>query len=54
MAVQWAEAFTIGALLFIGSLVVAVPGIFGKDPVKRGEIVGQDRERAPLLGDQNA
>jgi len=54
VAVQWIEAFIIMALLFIGSLAVGVPGIFGKDPFKRGEVVSQDREREPLLGDQNA
>lgn len=41
------------ALLFIVSLAVGVPGIFGKEPFKRGEIVGEDRERAPLLAESN-
>ena len=54
IAVQWIEAFIIMALLFLASLALAVPGIFGKDPFKRGTVVGQDREREPLLGDENA
>lgn len=49
VAVQWIEAFTIMALLFVVSTAVAVPGIFGKDPFKRGDVVSEDRERAPLL-----
>jgi hypothetical protein len=39
------------ALLFLVSLAVAVPGLVGQDPFKRGEIVSEDRERAPLLAD---
>jgi hypothetical protein len=54
IAVQWIEAFIIMALLFLTSLAIAVPGIFGKDPFKRGNAASQDREREPLLGDQNA
>jgi len=53
VAAQWIEAFTIMALLFLVSLAVAVPGLLGKEPFKRGEIVSQDRERAPLLADSN-
>jgi hypothetical protein len=40
-------------LLFVVSLAVGVPGIFGKEPFKRGEIVSEDRERAPLLADNS-
>ena len=54
VAVQWIEAFIIMALLFLASLALAVPGVFGKDPFKRGTVVEQDREREPLLGDENA
>jgi len=55
VAVQWIEAFIIMALLFLVSLAIAIPGIFGNDPFKRGDHVSEDRERAPLLaGDQNA
>jgi len=49
VAVQWIEAFTVMALLFLVSLAVAIPGVFGKDPFKRGDVVSEDRERAPLL-----
>jgi len=55
VAAQWIEAFTILGLLFLASLAVAIPGIFGKDPFKRGDVVGEERERAPLLaGGDNA
>ncbi|KIW06024.1 uncharacterized protein PV09_03203 [Verruconis gallopava] len=54
VAVQWIEAFIIMALLFLGSLAIAVPGIFGKDPFKRADGAGGDREREPLLGGENA
>jgi len=56
IAVQWIEAFIIMALLFLVSLALAVPGVFGKDPFKRGDVVSEDRERAPLLagGDSTA
>jgi len=37
------------ALLFVASAAVAAPGAFGKDPFKRGDVVSEDRERAPLL-----
>jgi hypothetical protein len=52
IALQWIFAFTIMALLFIFSLLVGVPSITGRDPFKRGEIVNEDRERAPLLADE--
>jgi len=39
-------------ILFFLSLAVGVPGLLGKDPFKRGEIVSEDRERAPLLADE--
>ncbi|KAF1980094.1 DUF1774-domain-containing protein [Bimuria novae-zelandiae CBS 107.79] len=44
---QWIFAFTIGALLFILSLGVSS----GKAPLRGGEVVSEDRERAPLLHD---
>lgn len=50
---QWIFAFVIGGLLFILSLAVGVPGLVGgRDPFRRGEIVSEDRERAPLLADE--
>jgi hypothetical protein len=51
LQLQWIFAFTIGGLLFVLSLVVGVPGLLGRDPIARGEIVNEDRERAPLLAD---
>ncbi|KAB2102429.1 hypothetical protein AG0111_0g9143 [Alternaria gaisen] len=48
---QWIFAFTIGGLLFLLSLVVGMPGLLGRDPFPRGQIVSEDRERAPLLAD---
>ncbi|KAI9892230.1 MAG: hypothetical protein M1814_001689 [Vezdaea aestivalis] len=53
IAFQWIFAFVIMSLLFIFTLIIAVPGIFGKDVSfgTRGEVVGEDRERQPLLND---
>ncbi|CAG5149511.1 uncharacterized protein ALTATR162_LOCUS2384 [Alternaria atra] len=48
---QWVFAFTIGGLLFLLSLAVGMPGLLGRDPFPRGQIVSEDRERAPLLAD---
>ncbi|KAK4954088.1 hypothetical protein LTR66_004408 [Elasticomyces elasticus] len=52
VAFQWIFAFVIMGLLFIYSILVGVPGILGRDPFKRGEIVSEDRERQPLLQDE--
>ncbi|KAH0536451.1 hypothetical protein FGG08_006664 [Glutinoglossum americanum] len=55
IALQWIFAFAIMAALFILTLAVAVPGIFGfKFGVERGEsrVVEEDRERQPLLDDR--
>jgi len=52
IAFQWIFAFIIMAILFILSLAVGIPGLLGRDPFKRGEIVSEDRERAPLLADE--
>lgn len=49
LQVQWIFAFVIGGILFFLSLAVAVPGLLGAEPFKRGAIVDEDRERAPLL-----
>lgn len=51
IAFQWIFAFVIMGVLFVLSLAVGVPGLLGQDPFKRGEIVSEDRERAPLLAD---
>ncbi|KAF2019207.1 DUF1774-domain-containing protein [Aaosphaeria arxii CBS 175.79] len=49
LQLQWIFAFTIGGLLFLLSLAVASGR---SSPFKRGEIVSEDRERAPLLADE--
>ncbi|KAF2243080.1 DUF1774-domain-containing protein [Trematosphaeria pertusa] len=49
---QWIFAFAIGALLFVLSLAVAFPAWIGRDIFPRGEVVSEDRERAPLLQDE--
>ena len=52
IAFQWIFAFVIMGVLFLCTLVVAVPGIFGKDiSLRREGAVADDRERAPLLDD---
>lgn len=51
LQLQWIFAFAIGGLLFVLSLAVGMPGLLGRDPFARGEIVSEDRERAPLLDD---
>lgn len=51
VAIQWIFAFTIMAILFIVSLIVAFPNATGID-VGRGHVVDQDRERAPLLANE--
>ncbi|EOA83752.1 uncharacterized protein SETTUDRAFT_21105 [Exserohilum turcica Et28A] len=51
LQLQWIFAFSIGGLLFVLSLAVAMPGLLGRDPFPRGQIVSEERERAPLLAD---
>jgi len=53
IAFQWIFAFTIMAVLFIATLAIGVPGIFGKEFSFRreGQVVPADQERAPLLED---
>jgi len=50
IALQWIFAFAIMAAVFVFTLVVAVPGIFGTRTGAEAEN-GGDRERAPLLQD---
>ncbi|KAH7062946.1 hypothetical protein BKA63DRAFT_526770 [Paraphoma chrysanthemicola] len=52
LQLQYIFAFTISGLLFVLSLAVGVPGLLGRDPFPRGQIVSEDRERAPLLADE--
>lgn len=53
IAFQWIFAFTIMAVLFLATLGIVVPGIFGKEISFRreGQDVEPDQERAPLLDD---
>jgi len=53
IAFQWIFAFTIMAVLFVATLLIGVPGIFGKEFSLRreGSVVPADQERAPLLSD---
>jgi len=57
LALQWIFAFTIMAVVFILSVIIAIPGIFGRDTgLEAGHghshtVGGTDRERAPLLQD---
>jgi len=53
IAFQWIFAFTIMGTLFIATLLIAIPGIFGKEfSIRReGAVVPADQERAPLLQD---
>lgn len=54
IAFQWIFAFIIMGMLFIATLAIALPGIFGKEITFRREqnVVSSDQERAPLLDDQ--
>jgi len=51
IALQWIFAFTIMAIVFLFTLAVAVPGIYGRETGV--EARGGDRERAPLLQENN-
>lgn len=50
IAFQWIFAFIIMAILFIATVVIAVPAATGKG-VKFGRARETDTERAPLLSD---
>ncbi|KAJ9609700.1 hypothetical protein H2200_006028 [Cladophialophora chaetospira] len=54
VALQWIFAFVIAGVLFVLSIAVAAPKLFGADRSARqeGAIVSEDRERAPLLDDR--
>jgi len=54
IAFQWIFAFVIMGVLFIATIGIALPGIFGKEFSFRREqnVVPADQERAPLLDDQ--
>jgi len=49
---QWIFAFTIMAVLFVGTLIIALPASFGRvGSEARASAGGEDRERQPLLND---
>lgn len=54
IALQWIFAFVIAGCLTVMSLLIGAPKVFGQDRSIRqeGAIISEDRERAPLLGDQ--
>lgn len=54
IAFQWIFAFIIMGILFITSVLIPLPGLFGKEFSFRREqtVVPADQERAPLLDDQ--
>ncbi|KAI1376934.1 hypothetical protein F4677DRAFT_62163 [Hypoxylon crocopeplum] len=52
IAFQWIFAFIIMAILFVATIVVAIPAATGKD-VKFARAREGDTERAPLLGENN-
>lgn len=53
IAFQWIFAFTIMAVLFVATIVIAVPASAGRDYRWRQQAhtAPADRERAPLLAD---
>lgn len=54
IALQWIFAFVIMGVLFLASILVAAPGIFGEQISLRREeqAAPADQERAPLLDNQ--
>ncbi|WYZ45228.1 hypothetical protein EsH8_VIII_000544 [Colletotrichum jinshuiense] len=53
IAFQWIFAFTIMAVLFISTLVIAYPAVSGKDYPWGRRSAPADQERAPLLADDH-
>jgi len=51
VAFQWIFAFTIMAVLFVSTVVIAVPAWTGKDYPWARRAAPADQERAPLLND---
>lgn len=52
VALQWIFAFTIMAVLFVLSVIVGFPDVHGIR-LGGGHVVNEDRERAPLLSNEN-
>jgi hypothetical protein len=51
VAFQWIFAFTIMSVLFVSTLVIAVPAWTGREVPWARRAPPADTERAPLLGD---
>jgi hypothetical protein len=51
VAFQWIFAFTIMAVLFLATVIIAVPAWMGKDVKWGRRAPAADAERAPLLGE---
>jgi len=52
VAFQWIFAFAIMGTLFVSTLLIAVPGAFGREiSFGREPVIAEDQERAPLLDD---
>jgi len=51
IAFQWIFAFVIMGVLFVATLAIALPGVFGGFR-REAAVVPTDQERAPLLDDQ--
>jgi len=51
IAFQWIFAFTIMAVLFVLTVLIAVPAMMGRDVPFVGRRQTSDTERAPLLAD---
>jgi len=51
IAFQWIFAFVIMGVLFVATLAIALPSVFGGFR-REGAVVPTDQERAPLLDDQ--
>jgi len=49
VAFQWIFAFTIMATLFVSTVFIAIPDVFGSSG--RKQVIAEDQERAPLLDD---
>ncbi|KAG6007078.1 hypothetical protein E4U54_000062 [Claviceps lovelessii] len=51
IALQWIFAFVIMSVLFLATVVIAVPAWTGRDPLWRRSEARTDAERDPLLVD---
>lgn len=51
VALQWIFAFVVMAVLFLSTLIIAVPAWTGREYGWMSRTRTSDQERAPLLGD---